>query len=324
MTNTIDLNEWLEVIDNEYLSTFVRNGGSAIKFAVGEANIRHELNDALKSRSESLGYFYIGLDATSSRAHMLQDLFFDMARQIDWKLLARRVVLDLLKKNHFKVDGICAHGSDNLIEAVASTNGLTPKDVTAEFRPIIAPRVHRNPALIKPFRSAMFHLCSFEISENSTAEYYPGDPLLDWLTGRESKVGGLKVFGIGAKIDKTTARYFIESTCHWIRQAGYAGTVLLMDNSHITVPPPKPPRPPNVRYYTKPMIMEHYEVLREFIDNEDGLPGALLVVASSNEFLDGDPSGRGLGIYEALQTRVMDDVRDRNVVNPLSALIRIS
>ncbi len=323
MTDTIDLNEWLKVIDDEYLSTFVRDGGSAIKFAIGDNDKRCKLSETLKSRCEALEYIYVDLDAVSSRAHMLQDIFFDMARQIDWQLLARRIVLDLLRDHHYKVQGIYAHEPGSLIEAVAEANGLTPKDVISEFRPILANRVHRNSVLVKPFRSAMFHLCTFECSENSTADRYPGEPILDWLTGREGKVGGLKVFGIHTRIDKTTARYFIESTCHWVRQAGHAGTVVLIDNSHVTVPPPKP-RPPNVRYYTKPMIMEHYEVLREFIDNEDGLPGVLLVVASSNEFLDSDPSGRGLGIYEALQTRIMDDVRDRNVVNPLSALIRIS
>ena len=34
MPNKISLDEWLQVINTEYLSTFVRDGGASIKFAV--------------------------------------------------------------------------------------------------------------------------------------------------------------------------------------------------------------------------------------------------------------------------------------------------
>ena len=73
------------------------------------------------------------------------------------------------------------------------------------------------------------------------------------------------------------------------------------------------------------MTLDHYEVLREFIDGTDRLAGVLLAVATGYEFLNDDPvRGRGWGIYSALRTRIMDDVRDRNVVNPVSSLVRIS
>ena len=71
--------------------------------------------------------------------------------------------------------------------------------------------------------------------------------------------------------------------------------------------------------------MEHYELLREFIDGIDHLDGALFVVVTSSEFLEdgSDRRSRGYGIYQALHTRVMDDVRDHNRVNPIATLIRL-
>jgi hypothetical protein len=72
------------------------------------------------------------------------------------------------------------------------------------------------------------------------------------------------------------------------------------------------------------MVVEHYELLREFIDATDRLTGTLLVIATSTEFLDNDAGSRGFGIYPALMTRVMDDVRDKNLVNPVASLVRLS
>ena len=72
--------------------------------------------------------------------------------------------------------------------------------------------------------------------------------------------------------------------------------------------------------------MEHYELLREFIDGVDRLTSTALVVVTNSDFLDdsGDRRSRGYGIYEALRTRVMDDVRDRNRVNPVASLVRLT
>ena len=48
------------------------------------------------------------------------------------------------------------------------------------------------------------------------------------------------------------------------------------------------------------------------------------MVVTSNEFLDETKDRKGYGIYEALRTRVMNDVRDRHLVNPVASLSRLS
>ena len=69
--------------------------------------------------------------------------------------------------------------------------------------------------------------------------------------------------------------------------------------------------------------MDHYEVLREFVDATDRLTGALMVVVTNNEFLD-ETGTKGYHIYQALMTRIMDDVHDKNQVNPMASLVRLS
>ena len=101
------------------------------------------------------------------------------------------------------------------------------------------------------------------------------------------------------------------------------GTVILFDNSRVTVA--RNPKD-GLKYYTRAMTLEHYQLLREFVDRVDQLNSALLLVVTNREFLDESAvrSSRGYGIYDALRTRVMDDVRDQNRVNPLSSLVRLT
>jgi len=70
--------------------------------------------------------------------------------------------------------------------------------------------------------------------------------------------------------------------------------------------------------------MDHYELLREFIDGIDRLEGCLMVVLANTEFLDEDTAGKGFGIYQALMSRIIDEVRDQTLVNPMASLVRLA
>ena len=169
--------------------------------------------------------------------------------------------------------------------------------------------MYRNQKMSRDFRVCMSQLCLMS-GESATPGPYADQPLLDWLTGVNKLIGGVKPFAIRTSINRTTARYFIESALYWVRYVGHTGTVILLDNSRVTLT--RRPKPPDgKRYYTRAMTMEHYELLREFIDGVDRLAGALLVVVTNQDFLDdsADRGSRGYGIYQALRTRIMDDVR---------------
>lgn len=319
MTNKITTDEWLEVVDREYLSTFIKNGGAAVKFAVAGEDRRPLLREALKPRCEGLNYVFVMLDAVMCRVHMPQDIFFALASQLDWRLLARQLILRLLAEKDYQVEGVDPGDATNIVDAVARDNDLDPQFILPELRLKLQDEVFKNPNMARAFRVAMTHLCRME-RETRAQEDYAGKPLLDWLTGTNTRISNVRPFQVHTPINRTTARYFIESTLYWVRRAGYSGTVILLDNSRVTVP--RNPRD-GQRYYTRAMTMDHYEVLREFIDDVDRLSGSLLLVVTDEAFVD-EHSARGWGIYAALRTRVMDDVRDRNIVNPVAALVRLS
>ena len=321
MTNAISIDDWLRRIEDEYLSTFVRDGGAAVKFAVTPDDEQPALREALERRCRESDYLFAALDAAALRAHMPQDLFFGLARQIDWRGLARRRVLRLAADRRYQVGAIDNAGDDNVFDAIAGANGLESQSVLMRLRPDIETRVFKHPAMVRDFRVAMTSLC--ELAGNRPDGSYEGQPVLDWLTGANTRLSPVRPFLIHTAINRATARCFLESALHWVREAGCTGTVVLLDNRRVTVA--RNPRD-GLRYYTRAMTVDHYELLREFVDGVDRLAGTLLVVATGDGFLD-DGAGhgsRGFGIYEALKTRVMNDVRDRRLVNPVAALVRLS
>ena len=321
MPHTITLDRWLDAMDEEYLSSFISGGGASVKFAVTPEESRADLAARMRERCEEKGYVFVELSAAAMRAHMPQDIFFGMANQLDWRRLARRAVLRLAAKRGYRTEGVDAAPSGNIVDAIAQAqpNGLEAQSVLGDMRPEIQNRVSRNYRMPRDFRTAMSHLCQREDSRDGDG--YTAHALLDWLT-RPLPISNVRQFAIHTPINRTTARYFIEAALYWVRFAGCAGTVLLFDNSRVTVA--KNPKD-GLRYYTRAMTADHYELLREFIDGVDRLTNTLMVVATSHEFLDDDPrSPRGYGMYQALRTRVMDDVRDRNLANPVASLVRIA
>ena len=318
--NTIALADWLGTIDREYLSSYVRDGGSAVKFAVTPDGLKANLYADVDGRCEALGFEVVKLDAkdVTMRAYMPQDIFFGLARQVDWRRLARNKILRIAAESGYHVDGIDP-AAEGVFDAIAQANGLDADFMLRVISIGIQDGVYRNKHMARDFRVCMTQLCLREYGGGD----YQGKPLLDWLQGHNTRISNVRDFAIYTNINRTTARYFIESALFWVHDAGRAGTMILFDNSRVTVA--RNPKD-GWKYYTRAMTLEHYELLREFIDRVDHLTATLLVVVTNQDFLDESVlrSSRGYGIYTALQTRVMDDVRDRNRVNPLSSLVRLS
>ena len=323
MSNAIPIGDWLNVLEDEYLSTFIREGGASVKFAVPPEELKPALYEGMSDLCRNHGYVLVEISAEDMRAHMPQDFFFSLAKQIDWGLLARKKLLGVAADRGFRVEGIAAAEPGDLFDSIADANDIQSRDILMELRPELY-QILRNPSMARDFRVAMSHLC---LSGGGMARDggEGNHPIVDWLTGENTRLGNVRQYQIHTPINRNTARYFIESAFYWAHHVGYSGTVVLLDNSRVTLT--RRPKPPDgKRYYTRAMTMEHYEMLREFIDGLDKLVGALLVVVSNQDFLDesADRRSRGYGIYQALRTRIMDDVRDRNLVNPVASLARLS
>ena len=310
--------EWLRYLQTEYLDSFIKEGGAAVKFVIGDGQQRAELQDGLTRAARESDYLVLTADAAEHRFHMPQDIFFAIARQVDWRAAVRRFIIGLAREQGLQTEGVAAE-QEQVFQAIASRSQEEEGFLFSSLRPLFQRRVYFDMNMCKDFRVAMAHLC---LLERSQEPHHPGQPIIDWLTGANTRLSNVKPFSIYNPVNRTTARHLLRSALYWFQAAGYAGTVLLLDNARVTE---RRRGDDGSRYYTRAMTIDHYELLREFIDSADRLRATLIVTCSDAAFLDqeADRQSRGVGIYPALQYRIMDDVRDRTLQNPAAALCRL-
>ena len=320
MTNILTVKEWLGVIEREYLQGFVNDGGSAIKFAVpAQDSLTPLVKKTLQDVAANLGYLVVSVDAAETGVHMPQEIFFNIAAQLDWRLLARRVVLRLCEGLPYRTDTIDPAQKTPVLEAISVANAVEETQIALELRRVLPDAVTRNRNMSRDFRSAMTHLCLTEMG--SAGNNLEAVPLEDWLTGRSRRVANVRAYSIYNGIVRTNARHLFESLLYWVRFVGYAGTVVILDNSRVTLRQnPKDGQ----RFYTRAAVMDHYELLRELIDGTDRLEGLLGVVLSNEDFLDEDTRRKGYSIYQALRGRIANEVHARSQANPMATLVRLS
>ena len=320
MTNALHIQDWLEIIKGEYLCGFVKDGGSAVKFVVpSREDLGKLLGIRLTRMASDLGYIAVNVDAGETRVHMPQEIFFRIAERIDWRTLARRVVLKLCEDLPYRTDDIDPAGDTSILEAISVANDVDESQVALDLRRRLPSAVTWNQSMSRDFRLAMTHLCLTEMGGDG--QNLEAMPLLEWLTGRSRRVSNVRAYSIYNSIARTNARHFLESLLYWVRFAGYSGTLILLDDTRVTLR--RNPRD-GMRFYSRSAVMDHYELLRELIDSTDRLPGLFMVVLATEDFLDPDERGKGFTIYRALLGRIAEEVRDRNRSNPMAALVRLT
>jgi hypothetical protein len=316
VTASIQPAAWLNFIEQEYLAGFIRDGGSAVKFAVPmEERLRSDLFHGLDEIGRRGGYLVAGAHAAETKLHMIDEIFFRVAQQVPWSELCQRIIAGVAAESGYSW---VEPGSGPLYRRLADANRVDSQVLLGDLKRAVSNKVFKHSVLSRDFRVAMNAFCFAELSggpEGATTV----QTLVEWLTGRNRAVGAVKPYQIFRRINRATARYFFESLAHWVRMAGYAGMLILIDAQRVTLA--QNPRDESV-FYGKAAVLDVYEVMREFIDRADRLEGCLLAVVPELAFLE--EHTRGLLCYTALHHRVFDEVRDRSLVNPMAALARIS
>lgn len=317
MTPSMQTREWLRFMQQEYLDNFVKEGGSVVKFAVPlMEQVHHVLVDGISGYAKDRGYIVARVNAEETKVHMVEQFFFKVADQVPWQRLSWEVIVKLADQQGYAPP---SDGDDPLFVRIAEANQVESSIVRMELRDLIGKQIFKQQKFSRDFRVAMTELCLAELlgGEDGAIKI---QILTDWLTGRNKAISAVKPYQIFSRINRSNARYLFESLLRWVRLAGCSGLLVVLDIARIMIA--KNPRDEKL-YYSKVAVLDTYEVLRQFIDGTDRLEGCLFVVVPDKTFLDEDVLGRGVGAYQALKYRVIDEIRDRRLVNPLASLVRL-
>ncbi len=318
MTALMTLDAWVTATDENYLKDFIREGGASVKFAIamdGESTSR--LQSAITTAAANQGYMTASVDAAVTKISAVEQLVYAIADQLDFGPMIDKLIMNLAKGVPYRVPE--SFDSSPVQRQIADFNDTGVEVVTIEMRNLLTSHLMKNTLLTQDFKVAMTQLA---LARMNGGDQYPVtlETVSDWMGGRVKSLQQLQEYMIHTKVVKANARSIFASLLTSLSLAGLPGLVVTLDISQLM----ETERQPDKFLYTKSALLDAYEVLREFIDATDDLEHFLLVVAAPQSFLDLEPRGRGIGRYQALQARVYDEVRDRNLANPMSALIRVS
>lgn len=313
---TINLDEWLKVIEREYLSGYVAGGGGTAKFVVGEPDKLAAVGRALAELARNHRLEYVAIDAASTKLHMIQDVFFAVARALDWNSMAQHFVESLFERQGYEWP---RPGEAVPIHEVAQCNRVDLTLMRRDFRQWLTAEVMKNAEMTQDFRVAIMQLCLRRLEPEDT---HLGiiTPVSEWLRGELRRVGSLKGTLIGAKITRHNGRAMLRSLCRWLRLCGRQGLCATLDIRQLAR---SGAAVGDGLRYTPAAVMDGFEVLRQLIDDSEHLAGFLLVVLA-DQALIGDDAKRSLNAYLALKMRVWADVRPEGRDNPLAPLVQFA
>jgi hypothetical protein len=305
---------WLDLMRREYLRRFTPGGGSAIKFVMGDGPALEQIRRSLGEIASERHLHFVPIDGASTKIHMVQDVFFAIARSIDWEGLAQTWVETTFARNQYRWP---RPGESAALKEVAAANDVDELLLRREFQRWLTRHVMQDRELAQDFRTAMTNLCLLRLEmgdERATA------PVIEWLRGELRTIGPVRQVPISAKITRHNGRSMLRSLCHWLRLCGTTGVVATLDLTQLGRTGAAATE--NALRYSPAAVMDAYEVLRQVIDDAESFKGLFLAVLVDPTFRDED-SKRGVTAYRALKERIWPDVHARAHENPLTPLIQI-
>ena len=309
-TKPLPLAEWLSVIEREYLSGFVPAGGASVKLAILDDAALGLAADRLIGLGQQCAMLTVPVDAGRTRVHLMHELFFAIARALPWGSLVRRYLEGLFAANAYPWP---RPGEAMTMPELAAAFAVAPSLLARQRDQWLTADLWDDRRLAQDFRAGLLRLCLSRL-EPDGGEL--AGPVMQWLRGEKVPAASLRAADISVRISRTNARAMLAALCLFLRKAGAAGLMVVLDVRQLS----RTAAAEGVVRYSPAAVMDGYEVLREIIDDAEHLPGLFVAVLADGALATGDPR-RALSQYAALQMRVWPDVRPGDRQNPVAPLV---
>jgi len=330
---------WLEVMDRYYLCDFIGAGGSAFKLLLTQDDGQtQEALSGLRDLADQHGYWFFRVSASETRVDLIEQIFFQITRQIEWHSLVSQDAANFLQR----LDYVLPDGTRlSDIEAIADASGCDEHELKKRIREKTIEEIVQDREMCKEFRTAL--------ARSREAQFFPGgvtpseaDTLLAWLQGRQVNSAALRRLSIYSPIGRHNARDMLTALARWLAKHHGKSMVLGMDLSALlavrprrrstgpaygpgevatTTPAETTDAAPLSLDYTRAQFLDACEVLRQFIDDTDELTHCLICCVAPSE-LETGKKRKLQDEYPALHNRLVNEVRDREKTNVLAAMVR--
>ena len=354
---------WLATVEYEYLADYIRSGGSSVKVLAGTDAQLNQVVARMRALAAAGNYFMAHLDPAQPDEmgkrpdlHRIDRFFFKVTESVDWKAWAALQARQYLESKGIHLAEGRALGD---LEQIAQDNGRDPQDLLNQYQRELATPQIRDARLSIEFRTAVTALGRALLIPDAVTPTSE-EVLLGWFAGQSLPGGAsaLKKVQIYERINLANARPMLASFCHWLPQTGHSGLVMTLDfrpyefkkiakgkrqaeqlqsirealergasSEELARLAEEKDRAEPALFYSDAAYMQMLTMVRRFIDEIDRFEGLFLVILTSPNFYKDktmDPTVKRCYFdYDALQTRIGQEVHDARYANPAASLVQL-
>ncbi|PDW00581.1 BREX system ATP-binding domain-containing protein [Candidatus Chloroploca asiatica] len=276
---SVGLDPYLNVLDDEYLDRYIQYGGASFKMVVGiygggKTHFLYSLRD--RARAKHYAVSYVSLKSSGESPFYALDLVY------------KAIAAGLLPPD----DGTDQHIDRGIRSFLRAWYGKrlqtyqTQEMSLDRARECLADDIRQIDLPNLNYRTAVRK--ALESYHNNRQEAF--DQVCQWLQGEGFDRRALQHYGINQKLDRSTAFPMIRAMVRMVRELGYSGLVVLLDEAE---------RIPSLSTRNREQLLSN---LREMIDEcgQSSFEGMFIVYAVPDQnFLEGRTQ-----VYEALKQRL--------------------
>ena len=297
---TVGLDRVTGFFDRYYFDSYIKEGGSKIRFITGKKGCgKSHLLSLLSYDAADRGYFTVSLDARQVNLFDFKDIFLSVMEHVDTTSLAMKTASAVAGKLGYDWKAEDGSRFQDYLADSRRGDSLVTAEIKTELRRNLLGNSHidHNMATVFSLLAGM-HLGCFELSGDEIALAQR------WLSGDTSmKVTQLRSIGLAPyKIDKYNARNMLRSLSELLHLAGYSGMLITFDNVETIV---TGKREMGVNY-TKKRRDDTYESIRDIVDDIDNFRFTMFIFAFDRILLDDEKNG--LKTYQALWLRIQNEI----------------
>lgn len=298
------LDSLTDFLRKHYLQTYLREGGSKIKFISGRTGSgKTHLAQCLLDDAEAEGYLTVSFSAREVWLHDFREVYLEILRQCDIERVLAGCAAQIVREMGFDPAAI---GEGKTLLDYLAEQGEGDALSRGEIRSALRRYFTRNPLLDNGF-AACCSLLTGDLLGHPVLEPASRALLLSYLNGDKTvKLSQLRLLGFSpARVTRHNARHLLRSLAEAVRLAGYAGLVVAIDDLDVLVDhsSESPIR------YTRLRRDDTYESIRQLIDDIDSMRYLLFLFCFDRELLDDE--SRGVRSYQALWLRIQNEVVSR-------------
>ena len=230
---SVDIEEWFSILHNEYLCSFIKEGGAAVRFVCADNGCLDRIASRIHELSAKEGYFHshldpgvLGPDGRKPDLHRIDRFYLAVTASVQWKDWARDQA-----REHLVSRGILTQGCRlDDVEGIAALNGRDAVDLQNQYHRELATTQIKDHQMVLEFGAALTFLLRAQLipdCANPTTE----EVVLEWLAGQTIPGGAtaLKKIQIYERINQSNARNLLLSFCNWLPRARQSGLVAVLD-----------------------------------------------------------------------------------------------